>query len=40
MYRLSEYCIVISWCQQNVLSTNKYPARDFNSDDKRYKQIL
>jgi len=35
-----EYCIVISWCQQNVLSTNKYPARDFNSDDKSGNEWL
>jgi len=29
-----EYCILISWCQPNVLSLTRYPARDFNTDDK------
>ncbi|XP_023349833.1 sec1 family domain-containing protein 2 isoform X2 [Eurytemora carolleeae] len=29
-----EYCILITWCQPNVLSMSKFPNRDFNVDDK------
>lgn len=29
-----EYCIIITWCQPNVLSVWNHPTRDFNVDDK------
>eukprot|EP00088_Acartia_fossae_P018825 TRINITY_DN2090_c0_g1_i11.p1 TRINITY_DN2090_c0_g1~~TRINITY_DN2090_c0_g1_i11.p1 ORF type:complete len:664 (-),score=86.37 TRINITY_DN2090_c0_g1_i11:243-2234(-) len=29
-----EYCIVITSCQPNVLTSTRFPGRDFNTDDK------
>jgi len=29
-----EYCIVITSCQPNVLTSTRFPVRDFNTDDK------